>query len=91
LNDGTFDKDAEIRLEIFRDNKSAFAESTTLASLKRDPKSLVDYLYRNNIFAQGCFLMTGTGIVPPDSFTLRANDRIEISIPPIGTLVNTVG
>jgi len=91
LNDGTFDKNSEIKLEIFRQGQTAFAESTTLASLKRDPQSLVHYLYRNNIFAQGCFLMTGTGIVPPDSFTLHPGDRIEITIPPIGTLVNTVG
>jgi 2-dehydro-3-deoxy-D-arabinonate dehydratase len=91
LNDGTFDKNAEIKLEIFRGDKTEFSDSTTLASLKRDPKSLVQYLYRNNVFAEGCFLMTGTGIVPPDSFTLQVNDRIEITIPPIGTLMNTVG
>jgi len=91
LDDGTFDKRAEIRLEIGRDGKIEFSDSTTLASLKRDPKVLVEFLYRNNTFPQGCFLLTGTGIVPPDSFTLEVNDRIEITIPPIGTLVNTVG
>jgi 2-dehydro-3-deoxy-D-arabinonate dehydratase len=91
LDDGGFDMTAEIKLEIFRGEKAEFSETTTLASLKRDPKSLVEYLYRNNVFAEGCFLMTGTGIVPPDSFTLQANDRIEITIPPIGTLVNVVG
>jgi 2-dehydro-3-deoxy-D-arabinonate dehydratase len=91
LADGNFDKTTEIKLEIFRNGNCEFAESTTLASLKRDPESLVEYLYRNNTFPQGAFLMTGTGIVPPDSFTLQPNDRIEITIPPIGTLVNTVG
>jgi len=91
LNDGRFDMGAEIKLEIFREGKPVFAETTTLASLKRDPKSLAQYLYRNNVFAHGCFLMTGTGIVPPDSFTLQLNDRIEITIPPIGVLVNSVG
>ena len=91
LNDGTFDKKAEVKLEIQRDGKTEFMESTTLASLKRDPKVLVEYLYRNNVFPQGCFLMTGTGIVPPDSFTLKAGDSILITIPPIGKLVNTVG
>jgi 2-dehydro-3-deoxy-D-arabinonate dehydratase len=35
--------------------------------------------------------MTGTGVVPPDSFTLQAGDQIHITIAPIGTLVNTVG
>jgi 2-dehydro-3-deoxy-D-arabinonate dehydratase len=91
LDDGAFGKSAEIKLEIFRGGAVEFSDSTTLASLKREPKTLVEYLYRNNYFPQGCFLLTGTGIVPPDSFTLKAGDRIEITIPPIGTLVNTVG
>jgi 2-dehydro-3-deoxy-D-arabinonate dehydratase len=51
----------------------------------------VEYLYRNNSFPKGCFLLTGTGVVPPDSFTLKAGDEIRITIPPIGILVNTVG
>jgi 2-dehydro-3-deoxy-D-arabinonate dehydratase len=80
-----------IRLEIFRSGKSEFAGSTTLEALKREPASLVEYLYRHNSFPNGCFLLTGTGIVPPDSFSLRAGDEIRITIPPIGTLVNTVG
>ncbi|MDC3354970.1 hypothetical protein OAW17_05085 [Flavobacteriaceae bacterium] len=42
-------------------------------------------------FPKGCFLMTGTGIVPTDDFTLKVNDRIEISIEGIGTLINEVG
>src|SRR5437763_1727396 len=91
LNDGKLDPKAEISLEISRDGKTEFSDTTSLASLKRDPKVLVEYLYRNNIFPKGCFLLTGTGIVPPDSFTLRAGDRIQITIPPIGTLTNTVG
>jgi 2-dehydro-3-deoxy-D-arabinonate dehydratase len=91
LDDGSFDRQAEIKLEIFRDGKTEFSDSTTLKSLKRDPKILVDFLFRDNYFPQGCFLLTGTGIVPPDSFTLQAGDRIEIRIPPIGILVNTVG
>jgi 2-dehydro-3-deoxy-D-arabinonate dehydratase len=91
LNDGSFDMKSEIKLELFRANKCEFSDSTTLASLKRDPKSLVEFLYRCNIFPNGCFLLTGTGIVPPDSFTLAVNDRIEITIPAIGTLINSVG
>jgi 2-dehydro-3-deoxy-D-arabinonate dehydratase len=84
-------KETAISLEIERDGEVAFADSTTLASLKRDPALLVEYLYRNNSFPHGSFLLTGTGIVPPDSFTLQAGDSISITIPPIGTLVNTVG
>ncbi len=56
--------------------------------MKRRPEELVEYLYRNNSFPHGCFLLTGTGVVPPDSFTLKAGDEIRITIPPIGTLVN---
>jgi 2-dehydro-3-deoxy-D-arabinonate dehydratase len=81
----------EIRLEILRNGESAFGGSTTLASMKRDLVSLVEYLYRDNVFPNGCFLLTGTGIVPPDSFTLNDGDEIRIAIAGIGTLVNFVG
>jgi 2-dehydro-3-deoxy-D-arabinonate dehydratase len=81
----------EISLEIVRGGRSEFAATTTLASMKRDPASLVEYLYRSNSFPAGCFLLTGTGIVPPDSFTLAPGDEIRIAITGIGTLVNAVG
>jgi 2-dehydro-3-deoxy-D-arabinonate dehydratase len=84
-------KTTEIGLEILRAGKSEFSGETTLEALKRDPASLVEYLYRNNSFPSGCFLLTGTGIVPPDAFTLKAGDEIRITIPPIGTLSNRVG
>jgi 2-dehydro-3-deoxy-D-arabinonate dehydratase len=80
-----------IKLEIRRNGNVTFSGSTTLKEMKRKPQELVDYLYRNNSFPHGCFLLTGTGIVPPDSFTLKPGDEIRITIPPIGTLVNTVG
>jgi 2-dehydro-3-deoxy-D-arabinonate dehydratase len=79
-----------IRLEIFRGGQSAFAGSTTLAQLKRTPASLVEFLYRDNSFPQGCFLLTGTGIVPGDDFTLSAGDEIRITIDNVGTLINFV-
>ncbi|MGE0406875.1 MAG: fumarylacetoacetate hydrolase family protein, partial [Candidatus Korobacteraceae bacterium] len=81
----------EIRLEIVRDGKVAFSGTTTLKELKRDPAELVQYLYRDNSFPKGCFLLTGTGIVPPDSFTLNHGDEVRISIAGIGTLINAVG
>jgi len=80
----------EIRLEIHRASDTVFAGSTTLAQLKRTPDSLVEYLYRDNSFPNGCFLLTGTGIVPPDDFTLQSKDEIRISIDSIGTLINSV-
>jgi len=79
-----------IRLEILRKGTAAFSAETTLAELKRTPVSLVEYLFRDNSFPTGAFLMTGTGIVPPDSFTLASGDRIRITIDPIGTLENEV-
>jgi 2-dehydro-3-deoxy-D-arabinonate dehydratase len=81
----------EIALEIRRGGGITFSGATTLKEMKRKPEELVEYLYRNNSFPHGCFLLTGTGVVPPDSFTLKAGDEICITIPPIGTLVNRVG
>ena len=84
------DPSTKISMEIFREGVTIFSGITTVAELKRTPKELVKYLYRHNTFPHGCFLMTGTGIVPPDNFTLQANDHIEITIESIGTLTNTV-
>jgi len=81
----------EIRLEIKRPRQLAFAGSTNLSNLKREPVVLIHYLYRDNPFPNGCFLLTGTGIVPPDSFTLSEGDEIRITIDGIGTLINFVG
>jgi 2-dehydro-3-deoxy-D-arabinonate dehydratase len=81
----------EISLEIRRGGVTAFSAATTLKEMKRRPEELVEYLYRNNSFPRGCFLLTGTGIVPPDSFTLQPGDEIRITIAAIGTLVNVVG
>lgn len=81
----------EISVEIRRGGQPVFSGKTTLKEMKRTPQELVHYLYRASSFPLGCFLLTGTGIVPPDSFTLLAGDEIRITIPPIGILVNTVG
>jgi 2-dehydro-3-deoxy-D-arabinonate dehydratase len=81
----------KIQLEILRSGQMAFSDSTTLANMKRNPAELVEYLYRENVFPNGCFLLTGTGIVPPDSFTLNDGDEIRITIDGIGTLTNAVG
>ncbi|MGO9436535.1 MAG: fumarylacetoacetate hydrolase family protein [Terracidiphilus sp.] len=80
----------EIAVEINRHGRVEFSGSVALTELKRDPKVLVEYLLRDNSFPSGCFLMTGTGIVPPSSFTLASGDRIRITIEPIGTLENEV-
>ncbi len=78
------------QIEILRAGKAVFSGATTLAELKRKPDDLAAYLFRENTFPYGAFLMTGTGVVPPDDFTLAPDDRIRITIEPIGTLENDV-
>ena len=79
-----------IELSINRSGKNVFAGNTTLAEMKRKPEVLVSYLFRHNSFPHGCILLTGTGIVPPDDFTLTPGDEIRITIDGIGMLTNTV-
>jgi len=83
-------KTTAIRLEITRHGKTVYAGSTTLAELKREPQELVRFLFGDNSFPQGVFLMTGTGVVPADDFTLISGDIICINIDGIGTLENYV-
>jgi 2-dehydro-3-deoxy-D-arabinonate dehydratase len=80
----------EISIEILREGSVEFSGQVALTELKRDPRTLVEYLFRDNAFPNGCFLMTGTGIVPDSSFTLASGDLIRITIDPIGTLENQV-
>ncbi|MDI1321556.1 MAG: fumarylacetoacetate hydrolase family protein [Algoriphagus sp.] len=82
-------EDTKISLEIFRDGKLAFTGETALTQLKRKPQELADWLYRANSFPIGCFMMTGTGVVP-DDFTLGKGDKVRIGIEGIGVLENTV-
>lgn len=90
LSSESLSKATAIQIEIARQGKIAFAGNTTLAELKRDPKELAKFLFRDNSFPQGVFLLTGTGIVPGDDFTLASGDVIRISIHEIGTLENFV-
>ena len=80
----------KITLDIRRGGESVFHDSTTLESMKRKPEELVEYLFRDNCFPNGCFLLTGTGIVPTDQFTLQHGDEISIAIDEIGELRNVV-
>lgn len=84
------DEQSTIQLRIFRNTSQVFSEKTDLTQLKRKPQELADWLFRSNVFPLGCFLMTGTGIVP-DNFTLEQGDRIQIEIEGIGILENLVG
>jgi 2-dehydro-3-deoxy-D-arabinonate dehydratase len=79
-----------IAIEIRRDGTSVFSGSTKIDQIKRSFTELAGFLFRDNSFPTGAYLLTGTGIVPPDAFTLKSGDEIRITIEPIGTLVNSV-
>ncbi|KYF65054.1 MULTISPECIES: fumarylacetoacetate hydrolase family protein [Sorangium] len=79
-----------IQLAIRRRGEAVFAGETSTARMRRAPEELVAYLTRELSFPAGVVLMTGTGIVPPDSFTLEPGDLVEITIPGAGTLANPV-
>ncbi|UZD21651.1 fumarylacetoacetate hydrolase family protein [Algoriphagus halophytocola] len=89
LTDEAIEETANIRLEIFRDDVLAFVGETPLTQLKRKPKELAGWLFRANTFPIGCFLMTGTGIVP-DDFTLAEGDKVRIGIDQVGVLENHI-
>jgi 2-dehydro-3-deoxy-D-arabinonate dehydratase len=79
-----------IQMKITRNRSSVFEGQTELEQIKRSFDELVDFLFREMTFPHGCLLMTGTGIVPSRDFTLAAGDRIQITIDPVGTLINFV-
>jgi len=88
--DSPISADAMIQLQIERNNQQVFSGEIAINRMKRKHTELAEYLFREMSFPFGVYLMTGTGIVPPDHFTLQVNDQIKISIEGIGTLVNTV-
>jgi 2-dehydro-3-deoxy-D-arabinonate dehydratase len=79
-----------IHMAIRRDGSEIFSGAIEIRNIKRSFTELAEYLYRETTFPHGCFLMTGTGIVPPNEFTLLRGDEIEITIAPIGCLRNVV-
>jgi 2-dehydro-3-deoxy-D-arabinonate dehydratase len=79
-----------IRLRIVRGGNVAFEGETTTGQIKRGFDELAGWLCRECSFPVGCYLFTGTGIVPPDAFTLASGDEVAITIDGIGTLTNTV-
>ncbi|MCS1407705.1 MAG: hypothetical protein M2R45_00865 [Verrucomicrobia subdivision 3 bacterium] len=80
----------EIGINIQRGKMSVFSGSTTINRIKRQFAELADYLCRSQSFPNGAILLTGTGIVPDDNFTLQPDDIIAINISGIGTLENAV-
>lgn len=80
----------KIELRIVRNNETAFAGQTSVSQIKRSFEELATYLFRSQTFPFGAILLTGTGVIPPDSFTLKPDDLVEITISGIGTLRNSV-
>jgi 2-dehydro-3-deoxy-D-arabinonate dehydratase len=79
-----------IRLEIVRGEATVVDASTSVGRMRRSVTELIDWLGKDNLFPNGVILLTGTGIVPPDEFSLEAGDEVRITIEGIGTLVNPV-
>ncbi len=79
---------ADIAVEIVREEKTVFSGSTSIGRIKRSFDELIGYLFRNQNFEHGVFLLTGTGVVPPDDFTLQPGDEVRITVEPIGVLAN---
>lgn len=84
------DKSTAIDIKILRAGKIVFEGDVTIDQIVRKFEDLVSFLYRECSFPFGCFVMTGTGIVPSSDFTLQKDDAIHITIESIGTLINTV-
>lgn len=79
-----------ITLTIERAGKALFEGSTSLSQMKRSFQELVEWLGRENSFPHGAILLTGTGIVPPDDFTLAIGDVVHIDVTGIGRLSNEI-
>ncbi|MBZ5859525.1 fumarylacetoacetate hydrolase family protein [Flavihumibacter profundi] len=83
--------DTKIQMEIIRDGVKLFDDATSLNRMKRSLTELAGWLFKEMDFDSGAFLMTGTCVVPPNDFTLKEGDIVNIYIEGIGTLTNTIG
>lgn len=90
ISDEAMPKSTMFEMQIERRGVVEFEGDTTLEQMKREPTDLIEFLFRGATYPQGVFLMTGTGIVPKDEFTLAHGDVVRIAIEGIGTLVNRV-
>jgi 2-dehydro-3-deoxy-D-arabinonate dehydratase len=80
-----------IRLRITdADGAELFAGETSTARMKRSLRELAGWAMRDNPIPPGSVLLTGTGLVPPDDYTLLPGHTVEIEVDGIGVLVNTV-
>ena len=79
-----------IQISIRRGGVEAFRGETSIAQMKQTFENLREHLFRYNSFPNGCYLMTGTGVVPSDDFSLAPGDEVAITIPEVGTLTNVM-
>lgn len=90
VQENPINPDTNISIEIIRDSATVFTDQISINQMRRKHTDLVDYLFRELNFPLGAFLMTGTGIIPSDDFTLLGGDTVKITIAEIGTLTNRV-
>jgi len=91
IPEGPVDRpNTKIKLTITRQGQTAFTGESDVDQMKRGFEELIDWLMRENDMPAGTFLLTGTGIVPPDNFTLENGDAVAIFITGIGTLTNPI-
>ncbi|MEM0381221.1 MAG: fumarylacetoacetate hydrolase family protein [Nitrososphaerota archaeon] len=83
-------KNLRIEMRVLREGAEIFKGWVNTSNLKRGLDELVSYLARDNVIPAGTVLLTGTGIVPPDDFSLRSGDIVEIEIEKIGVLRNRI-
>jgi 2-dehydro-3-deoxy-D-arabinonate dehydratase len=88
--DKPISQETNISIVIKRGEKALYEGTTPLSRMKRSLPELAGFLFSELTFPHGCYLMTGTCLVPPNDFTLQPGDVVEISIDGIGTLANTV-
>jgi 2-dehydro-3-deoxy-D-arabinonate dehydratase len=69
-----------VQLSILRGDQQLFSGETSIGNMKRSPEDLLAYLYRELDFPHGAYLLTGTGIVPPDDFSLQPGDRVAVKV-----------
>lgn len=88
--DETTARSWRIGIEIQRQNQSVFSGETSVGQIKRGFQELAGFLFRCQVFPHGAILLTGTGVIPPDGFTLQERDEVKIEISGIGRLSNPV-
>jgi 2-dehydro-3-deoxy-D-arabinonate dehydratase len=83
-------RNVAISLVIHRDGDTVFSGETSTANMKRRFEELTEHLFRDNPVPRGAIMLTGVGVVPPDDFTLKHGDLVEIKMEGLGTMRNHV-